>query len=900
MRPMPGTSHSSSATRWRQLLIMIAVLSCPAPATLSAQQTREPPGQPTENRRTLNARRVTGESPEIDGRLHDNAWLNADAATDFIQREPAAGAPATQRTTVSVVYDDAAIYIAMRMFDSQPHLIQAPLSRRDDANAPGEWATVSIDSNLDRRTAYKFATTPRGVQYDALHFEDSREDSNWDAVWEVAARIDSLGWTAEFRIPLSQLRYSVSSSGGAGPWGIEFGRDISRLSEVSFWVPIIPGTNRVVSFFGDLTGLQGLATTRRLEVMPYTLAKLSRAPGETVNPFYRQNDPGVSTGADLKFGFTSNLTLTATINPDFGQVEADPSVVNLGSFETFFPEKRPFFTEGAEIFRFTMAPELQAFYTRRVGRPPQRSVSAPAGGFVDVPETARILGAAKISGKTAAGWSLGLLHAVTGKSYARVANSLGVEGREPVEPLAQYSVVRLVRDFNKGQSGVGVIGTSTIRQIDDTRLDFLRSRSLISGANGWYRFGSNRYEARALVLGTMVHGSPASLVLTQRSSVHRFQRPDATHLDYDTTIVDMSGWAGEGAVQKIAGDWYGGVTWGVRSPGLELNDAGYNTYSDTWYLAPGWSYRTFKPGRRVRSWSTGVSVIPAWSFGGELVRSMAEYRINGQFQNLWEASLQTTRWQRSVSPWDLRGGPALMKAGFNDVNVRLNSNRRRTVSGGLEMYGYYSGERAERVITVSPQIVVRPSAATSISISPSGSWNRDEDQYIGTVTANGTRHYLTGRLEQTTVALTARLSYTFTSELSLDVYAQPFLSSGRYSIIREVASPASKEFESRFSTFGSDRLTFNATSNRYSIDLDRDGRTDFTLANPNFSVRQLRANSVLRWQYRPGSTIFLVWSQARDDGTLGAGFPVRRELDRLFSADARNVFLVKVSYWMGH
>ncbi|MGI9043285.1 MAG: DUF5916 domain-containing protein [Gemmatimonadaceae bacterium] len=878
------------------IFLTVLMLLCISSAPATAQESEAAMAAAS---RMITAKRISGTAPQIDGRLTDDAWAPADVATDFVQREPRTGALATERTTVSVLFDDVALYIGMRMFDSHPHLIGAPLSRRDDGDAPADWVTIGIDSNLDRRTAFKFATTPRGVQYDALLYEDFREDPNWDAVWEVASSIDSLGWTAEFRIPFSQLRYSAPPSVGT-PWGIEFGRDVSRLSEVSHWAPVKPASGRFVSVFGHLTGIDQIASSRRLEIMPYTLGRLSRQPGEAANPFYRSNDAAASGGADIKYGLTSNLTLTATINPDFGQVEADPSVVNLGSFETFFPEKRPFFTEGAEIFRFTMAPELHAFYTRRVGRPPQRTVSAPARGFRDLPETARILGAAKISGKTAAGWSLGVLHAVTGQSTARLADSLGNEVREPVEPLSHYSVARLGRDFRKGQSGIGMIGSSTFRRLGDDRLEFLRSRSLVSGANAWHRFGSNRYEARALFLATAVDGSPSALAITQRSSVHRFQRPDASHIDYDTTITSMRGWASEGAVQKIAGDWYGGVTWGIRSPGLELNDLGYNTYSDTWYLAPALNYRSFKAGKVVRNWSTGVSVIPAWSFGGELFRSMAEYRLSAQFQNLWSGSLNSTRWQRSVSPWDLRGGPALMNTAYTDVDVRMNTNRRRKVSGSLNGSVRYAEETAERRLTVAPGVVIRPSTATSVSITPSASWNRDEDQYIRTVTVNGSPHYLMGRLEQTTASLTARVGYTFSPQLSFDLYAQPFLSSGRYGVIREVVAPTSKDFNKRFSTFGSDRLSFDATSNRYSVDLQRDGVADFSFPNPDFSVRQLRANSVLRWQYRPGSTVYVVWSQARDDGLLNAGFPVRRELDRLFSAAARSVFLVKVSYWMGH
>ncbi len=873
------------------LLLLVMNFS---PARIAAQDETSRATAP----RVLITKRISGPAPQIDGRLTDAAWELGGIATDFVQREPRTGVLATERTTVIVLYDDAALYVGMRMFDSQPHLIGAPLTGRDDGNVPADWVTIGIDSNLDRRTAFKFATTPRGIQYDALLYEDFREDTNWDAVWEVASSIDSLGWIAEFRIPFSQLRYGAPPS-VEKPWGIEFGRDVSRLSEVSHWAPVTPASNRFVSYFGLLTGIDQIASSRRLEIMPYTLGRLARQPGEAGNPFYRINDATASGGADIKYGLTSNLTLTATINPDFGQVEADPSVVNLGSFETFFPEKRPFFTEGAEIFRFAMAPELQAFYTRRVGRPPQRSVSAPPGGFTELPETARILGAAKISGKTAAGWSLGLLHAVTARATAHLSDSLGNVVKEPTEPLTQYSVARLVRDFRKGQSGIGMIGSSTFRKLDDDRLDFMRSRSLAGGANAWHRFGNNRYETRVLFLATAVEGSPSALAITQRSSVHRFQRPDAFHTAYDTTITSMRGWASEGAVQKIAGEWYGGLTWGIRSPGLELNDLGYNTYSDTWYLAPALNYRSFKAGKLVRNWSTGVSVIPAWSFGGELFRSMAEYRLSAQFQNLWGGSLTSTRWQRSVSPWDLRGGPALMNTAYTDVDVRLNTNRRRKVSGSLNAYVWYAEETAERRLTFAPGIVVRPSTAASVSITPSASWNRDEDQYIRTVTVNGSPHYLMGRLEQTTVSLTGRVGYTFSPQLSLDIYTQPFLSSGRYGVIREVVAPTSKDFDRRFSTLGSDRMTFDAIGNRYSVDLQRDGTIDFSFPNPDFSVRQLRANSVLRWQYRPGSTVYVVWSQARDDGLLNSGFPVRRELDRLFSAAARNVFLIKASYWIG-
>ena len=846
----------------------------------------------------MTAHRISGAAPVIDGRLDDNAWKSAEVVTKFVQEQPSAGAAATQRTTASILYDDAAIYVAMRMYDTHPDSIRAPLSRRDDTHAPTEWAAVAFDSNHDRRTAYMFLATPRGVQADKLIYEDARDDENWDAVWDVSTRIDAEGWTAEFRIPLSQLRYSIKQNGEAIVWGVEFSRELSRRSETSHWSPIVPGTGRFVSQFGTLAGLKALAVSRRVEVMPYTLGRVTREPGESANPFYSSNNGAAAVGADLKVGLTSSLTLTATINPDFGQVEADPSVVNLGSFETFYPEKRPFFTEGAEIFRFHLSPEADAFYSRRVGRPPQRFVNAPNRGYVDAPETSRILGAAKISGKTASGWSVGLMHAVTGGASARVADSLAAITTQPIEPTTHYSAARLVHDFRAGKSGVGAVFTSTFRQIDDPRLDFLKTRAMSTGVNGWHRFANDQWEARVLTLATFLGGSRQSIALTQRNSTHRFQRPDG-NLVYDTTLTSMNGWGSETAVKKIAGNWYGGVTMGIRSPGFDLNDAGYNSYSDTWYLAPTWNYRSFKPGRYVRKWSNGITLIPAWTFSGQRFRATGEYDLNVDFTNLWNLDLYAIRWQKVVSPFILRGGPALVTEAYTEGGVSVHSDRRRMVSTELETYAYYSGNRAERQIRLTPKLVIRPSLAATVAIAPSAEWNRDDDQYIRTSTVNGTRHYLTGHLEQTTAALTGRVSYAFTPDLSLDAYVQPFLSSGHYSTIREVVSPHAKGFDQRFSAFGPDRLSFNLPANRYTVRLVPDGSSNFSFANPDFSVRELQANTVLRWRYRPGSTLFLVWSQSRDNSDLASGLPIRRELDRLFSVFPRNVFLLKVSYWLG-
>ncbi|MBI4545328.1 MAG: carbohydrate binding family 9 domain-containing protein, partial [Gemmatimonadetes bacterium] len=441
-------------------------------------------------RREIEAVRVRTTPPVIDGRLDDEAWTAASAATGFTQLEPRPGEPATQLSEARIAYDEDAIYVAARLPDTHPDSIVAQLSRRDD-EVHSDWFYVAFDSYHDRRTAFVFAVNPRGVKLDAFLYNDTQDDESWDAVWDVATRIDSAGWTAEFRIPLSQLRFSAVGESAAPEyrWGVNFARRIARRNEFSFWAPVPPDASGLVSLFGELTGLRGLRPPRRLELLPYSVARLTREPGEAANLFYRENALFGSLGADLKYGITSDLTLTASLNPDFGQVEADPSQVNLTAYESFFPEKRPFFIEGADIFQFGIglgdgdSGSEQLFYSRRVGRPPQHTPSA-AGGFVDVPAATTIQGAAKLSGKTRAGWSVGVLSALTAAEEARLADSLGAARRQAAEPLSHYGVARLIKDFRQGQSALGAILTAANRRLDDQAFDFLPSAGYAAGVDG--------------------------------------------------------------------------------------------------------------------------------------------------------------------------------------------------------------------------------------------------------------------------------------------------------------------------------------------------------------------------------------------------------------------------------
>jgi hypothetical protein len=832
----------------------------------------------------------------LDGRLDDDAWADAMPAAGFRQFEPDPGEPATERTEARIVYDDAALYVGMRMYDSAPDSIRAQFVRRDDFEAVSDWAHVFLDSYYDRRTAFHFATTPTGTRVDILHLEDTERDAAWDAVWEVATHIDEEGWTAEFRIPLSQLRFG---GGAQMTWGVNFMRQIARRSEVSYWAPIPPEAGRLVSLFGDLTGLADLKAPGRLELLPYTVARLDRERVDPGNPFRGQNDYSGSGGLDFKYGLTSDLTLTGTLNPDFGQVEADPSVVNLGTTETIYPEKRPFFTEGMEIFRFPIQPEGDAFYSRRVGRPPQIGADVPSEGFADEPETAKIIGAMKLSGKTASGWSIGAMHAVTGRSEARISDG-NSEWEQPVEPLTQYSMVRLLKDFAEGRRGIGVIGTGVFRHNDAEEFNILHSSALASGVNGWYRFGRSRYQLRGWVLGSHVRGSEEALIRTQRSWVHMYQRPDADHLTVDSSRTTLSGYAGEMFLEKIGGGhwtfWVGG---GIRSPGIETNDVGYMSYSDLWWAGSLARYRDFTPGDVLRNWYVEGQVVLARTLGGEIVRPSLHLRMRGQLLNFWAATLNIDRWESHLWPSELRGGPMLRRQGYVNARGIVTSDTRK--SWRLQLRARYEIEDGidSDLLTLDPVFTIRPTSRATISLSPKVTWNRNPDQYVAGASRSdgGDREYIMAGLQQTTVGLTLRLSYSFTPDLAFDFYGQPFLSSGEYSDFLRVAEPRAKSFADRFGSI--DPATMELADGRYYVDENGDGEPEYSFRNRDFNVRELNTNAVLRWEYKPGSTLFVVWSHAREDDLLTGRFDFDADIDRLFSAPATNVFMVKLSYWLG-
>jgi hypothetical protein len=857
-------------------------------------------GAPSDSVKTVTAARMQpGEaSPVVDGRLDDAVWSRAEAAGDFVQLSPEPGAPATQRTEARIAYDDAAIYVAVRAYDSRPDSIVGQLARRD-ADIHSDWVHIGFDSYHDRRTAYVFGVNPRGVKGDAFLYDDGQDDGNWNAVWDAAAQVDSLGWTAEFRIPFSQLRYNVKESvDNAGyVWGFNVRREVARTKEESFWAPILPNVRGLVSRFGEVRGLANLTTPERLEVQPYTMASITRAPLATDNPLYRRNDPVGRVGADLKYAITSNFTLNATLNPDFGQVEADPSQVNLTAYETFLPEQRPFFMEGSDIFRFGLGAgdgdfgSESLFYSRRIGRRPQGSV--PRGArFFDAPEASTILGAAKLTGKTSGGWSVGALNAVTGREEARYVAGSGEQLGTTVEPLTNYAVARATRDFRGGQTAVGGIVTSTHRDLDSAEdLNFLHSAAYTGGFNVRHRFGEGgRYEIKSWVLGSYVQGESTALMWTQGSSRRYFQRPDAGHVEYDPGRTSLGGWAASTELLKVGGGNlnYGGIL-NVRSPGFETNDLGYQRDADMILGAGFMGYQQRKAGKTFRRWGANLNGWKASSFGGEGLALGGN--VNGHFQlhNFWSASAGINREFEHTSVGALRGGPSIEVPGAWNLFWNVNSDQRKKVTLSLNGGGSLEDETAGRSWRLSSSVSWKASTRANLSLRPSYSRNHSAWQYVTQKRVGGESHYLFGALDQRTASLTARVNYTFTPTLSLQVYAQPFVSAGEYSGFREVAT-----------VDGGGRV---AETSRFE-DRFRPVAQGVTVGNPDFNFKQLRSNAVLRWEYRPGSTLFLVWSQGREDFNRDGSFRMGRDFRRLLGADdelpvrGTNVLLLKVNYWL--
>ncbi|HYE94896.1 MAG TPA: DUF5916 domain-containing protein [Rubricoccaceae bacterium] len=874
-------------------------------------------------RPTLQALRVTdAQQPRIDGRLDDPVWAEAPVATDFRQRDPSPGAPSTERTEAFVLYDHEALYVGFRCFVRDPSTLVARLARRD-AFFTTDRVSVDVDSYAEGRTAFSFAVTAGGVKQDILVYDDVNEDPSWDAVWEGAVARFEGGYTVEFRIPLAQLRYR--SGAGTQAWGIQFQRDIPANGEVSFWAPILPDMQGYVSRFGRLEGLTGLGAPARVELMPYVAARVTRAPGDEANPFYSPNEPHAAVGGDLRVGLSSDLTLSATINPDFGQVEADPAVVNLTDFETFFQERRPFFVEGLDVFDFgrtrtnNISFRPTFFYTRRIGRPPSRGVFGDGIAYVEAPTETTIATAAKVSGRIGR-WNVGLLDAITLEEEARFLNAEGEVERTAVEPLANYFVGRARRDFRGGASSVGGLTTLALRRLGDDGLfdALLPSSAVVGGLDFRHAWDDRRWTVSGVFSGSHVVGDSAAILRLQRASTRYYQRPDADHLALDPSRESLTGFQTELSIARTGGrHWRGSFTGVLITPGFEVNDLGFQSRADVASLT--WLVDYIQPeARRLRRWN----VFGFGGFGtnldGDVVNHYHAIHGIAQFRNLWSLSSRATVNVTRANDRLTRGGPLAAYPADLDVWVEVSTDTRRTVSGWLfvegrrEFGGDYPLKEWDRYLGVG--VTVRPSSAVSVSLEPAIQAEFDTDQFVtrrDDAAAEGTfgTRYVFADIRQSSFDVGLRLDWTFTPDLTLQLFARPFVTSGRYSSFKEFTTPGAFAFD----RYGVERGTITPRTctiegcvptlpgerpDEYAID-PGDGGEAFEIDNPDFNFRSLRGNAVLRWEYRPGSALFVVWQQVRDEFAPYDGFGILEEVGEVFRAPVRNVFLVKATYWFG-
>lgn len=874
------------------LLIGCPVLAGAAQSTSQAVIAAPPPQREAAARREATATALGGQSIQVDGRLDEPIWSTAPEIGGFTQKDPLEGQPAATRTEVRFVYDGDALYVGARMHSLGRSDIQAPSSRRDN---PGnaERLIISLDSYHDRRTAYSLGVTAAGTRFEYYHSSDDEynRDYSFNPVWEAKTHIDETGWTVEMRIPFSQLRFNA---GDAQTWGLNLNRFIPSRNEDDYWVYVPKNETGWSSRFGDLVGLGGIRPTRRLELLPYFATNSTlRGDPDPADPFHDRFSVDTRVGGDLKMGLGPNLTLDATINPDFGQVDADPAVVNLSAVEVFFDERRPFFTEGAQLLRGNGA---GYYYSRRIGAPPRGDAD---GDYVDVPQAATILGAAKVTGRLQSGTSIGVLAAFTDNEVARTYESAtDTYGETEVAPTSGYGVLRAQQEFGRNQSTIGAILTGVHRSIDrNSPLNGLLTHDAVTGGIDWnLRFKGGAYSLRGALGGSHIRGDSAALLEIQNNASHRFQRPDQDHIRLDSSRTSLSGWTGFLRFDKNSGKhWLYTAELVAESPGFEINDVGRLGTADDVDAFGSVRYRETRPGKFYQNYQLGAYLMAGWNFGGIRQYNGFDLEADMQFKNFTSASLSFERFPSALDDGLTRGGPLMRTSSDWNINAGFESAfAAKTRWESFIIYG--EDNQGGYFFNVDGGITLQPSSRWEFSAKPFFGKSVNARQYIdqlggGPAATYGTR-YIFGAVHRTTVSTQFRLNYSVTPDLTVELYAEPFVASGQYTDIGELRQPRTDNL--RF--YGTDGTTISQDQRSGTFTVT-DGADTFEL-DPNFHVLSFRSNLVLRWEWRPGSTLFLVWQQNRGEDADPLGRSSLGDYFRTFRAAGDNLLALKVSYWL--
>ncbi len=872
------------------LIVALATLLLSGPSAYSngSGKTPDAPGDiPGKSVRVYNTTRLSTDRPSIDGKLDDACWKTGEWAGDYTQWIPKEGAKPSQPTQLKVLYDDRNIYVAIRAFDSEPQEIIQKAGRRDEFN--GDVVGINFDSYHDHRTGFEFNITAAGQKIELVLTNPMDADASWNAVWSGKVGLEDSAWTAEFEIPLSQLRYSSEVE---QVWGMHSWRWIDRFQEESDWEPQTSTGPGILYQFGELHGIKGLPASRRIELMPYSVGKLRTFKSEPGNPFAEKGRSWFgSVGVDAKIGLSSNFTADLSVNPDFGQVESDPSVMNLTAFETFYEERRPFFLEGKTIFNFD-SHDASLFYSRRIGHAPSFSPSKANNEYTDLPDNTTILSAAKISGKTADGLAVGVLHSLTANEQVHIRSN-GTERALSAEPLTNYMIARVQKDFEQGNTIVGGIVTSVNRFIEDTHLDFLNQNAFTGGLDLLHHWNDKEFYVDVKLVGSTINGSTQAISILQNSSARYYQRPDQRTVTYDDSRTTLSGYGGGISVGKGSkGLWRYSTDLNWRSPGLDLNDIGFMQRADIISQENEISYFVNQPVSIFRTYSLNLEQFNNWDFGLTHLSSGARVEVHLEFLNNWAISANCGYTAQALDTRLLRGGHAMLVPAMWDGSLYIRTDPSERVFFGLTTSASRSGGHSAQHYSVEPDASVTPFNTLRVSVGVNYSSNTDNLQYVGTKSFNDETRYILGKIHQHTLGATFRIDFNITPELSIQYYGSPFASVGTYSEFKTIRNPVAPDYAERYSS-----INPVLRNNNYDMSESNNGHIDYSFWNPDFTFSQFRSNLVFRWEYRPGSHLYVVWSQEKTAYLMPGGGAVSEALGNLQDLYPGNIFLAKCSYW---
>lgn len=841
----------------------------------------------------------------LDGIPEEDAWDAVEWGGDFIQFQPNEGQKPSQPTSFKILYDDRFLYIAYRCHDIAPDSIVKRMGRRDEF--PGDWVEINIDSYHDQRSAFSFTISVSGVRNDEFVSNNGNNwDPSWNPIWFAKTNIDDKGWTAELKIPLSQLRYGNERE---KIWGIQVMRRLFRKEERSIWQYIPQNAGVWVSGFGELHGLKDIPFHRQIEIAPYVIAQADKYKEVPGNPFEKGTDTKLNVGLDGKIAITNDLILDFTINPDFGQVEADPSQVRIDGFQNFFEERRPFFIESRNIFDYQLTGSEAGgdydsdllFYSRRIGSSPHGNPNLIDGEYMKYPQNTSILGAAKFSGKTKKGLSIGILESITQRESA-IIDYNGQRRKELVEPLTSYFVGRLQKDIKAGNTVLGGIITSVNRE--DGLNDILHKNAYSGGLDFLHYWNNRTWYVRGNLVMSHVEGNKEAILSTQTRFEHLFQRPGASEVSVDSSRTSLTGMGGTFRFGKIGGKsgklgqvfmFETGLTF--RSPELELNDIGFMLTANeinhfTWA-----GYHFQKPISFFRTARLNYNHWSRWDYSGQFLYQAFNFNSHATFKKFWHTGTGLTWNPYDVSNNALRGGASIRRPAGIGHNIYITSDTRKKIFFNANMFNFWGFENTVKGNNFGLSLIAQPLNALRITLTGNYSYNwRKQDQFIDNVIYNDALRTIVGEVKQNTIRFTGRLSYNITPDLTLQYYGQPFITRPIYKNFAYVSDPLAARYDDRFHTFTSSEISFS--NGEYTVDENADGTADYSFSKPDFNFVQFRSNLILRWEYKAGSELYLVWSQGNTpDAFADLDSPLPNSLwDNVFADTGRNSFLIKCTY----